>query len=282
MKIALTGSGGFTGKHFVNCAQKAGFQVVPIVSDINKKHELETELIAHAPDYLLHLAGKSYTQANDPTPYYATHVLGTLNLLEACLKLKRHPEKILVSSSSSIYDVNSKCPVLEECPAHPHSHYGISKYAMELCISKYFDVLPLVISRPFNYTGQGQSTDFVVPKIVNAFQKRFSNLWLGNVSVRREFNDVRMVCEAYKNLLIRGVPGQSYNVCSGNSCSILSIIGAMEEISGHALTIKEDRNLIRESEVQDFCGSNSKLRRDTGEVTEFAIFDTLTWMFFGR
>lgn len=279
MKLSITGSGGFTGRHFVNFAQKAGFQVVPIKSDINKKHELELELIGHAPDYLVHLAGKSHTQANDPTSYYATHLLGTLNLLEACLKLKRHPKKILVSSSSSVYDVNATCPVLEGCPAQPQSHYGVSKYAMELCISKYSNVLPVVISRPFNYTGQGQHIDFVVPKIVDAFRKRRTDLWLGNVSVRREFNDVRMVCESYINLLTRGAPGQIYNVCSGNSHSILSIIEAMEKISGHALTIKEDSNLIREGEVHDFCGSNSKLVKDTGAVTEFAIHDTLTWMF---
>ncbi len=71
----------------------------------------------------------------------------------------------------------------------------------------YADRLPIVLTRPFNYTGVGQSESFVVPKLVSHFANRSASVELGNIDVVRDFSDVRAVAEAYVRLLDSGGPG---------------------------------------------------------------------------
>ena len=75
-------------------------------------------------------------------------------------------------SSATVYG-NQKTSVLDESLApSPNNYYGISKLAMEFMVRNYFEAFPVIITRPFNYTGIGQSKNFVVPKIVDHFKKK--------------------------------------------------------------------------------------------------------------
>ena len=81
---------------------------------------------------------------------------------------------------------------------------------MELLAEKWFEKMPIVLVRPFNYTGPGQSEAFVFPKIVAAFQRGDAVLRLGNLDVARDLSDVRFVCEAYRRLLVSDEIGRAH------------------------------------------------------------------------
>jgi nucleoside-diphosphate-sugar epimerase len=154
----------------------------------------------------------------------------------------------------------------------------MSKLAMEYMAWTYLDRVPIVITRPFNYTGPGQAPQFLIPKLVNHFARRAEQIELGNLHVEREFSDVRMVCDAYLALLAHGVPGQVYNVCSGQPYTLQHVIGLLSGITGHTMDVRVNPAFVRANEVHRLCGSPDKLLACTGPLKSYALEATLAWM----
>jgi nucleoside-diphosphate-sugar epimerase len=138
--------------------------------------------------------------------------------------------------------------------------------------------LPIVITRPFNYTGPGQAPQFLIPKLVSHFARRAPAIELGNLHVEREFNDVRMVCDAYLALLAHGVPGEAYNVCSGQPYTLQHVIGVLSDITGHKLDVQVNPAFVRANEVHRLCGSPRKLSVCVGDLSAYGLANTLQWM----
>jgi nucleoside-diphosphate-sugar epimerase len=130
---------------------------------------------------------------------------------------------------------------------------------MENMALTYQDQLPIVITRPFNYTGPGQHINFLIPKLVDHFVRRVDCVSLGNLQVEREFNDVRMVCNAYLALLQYGEVGEIYNVCSGQPYALASAIKALSELTGHEMKVEINQAYVRANELHRLCGSPLKL-----------------------
>jgi nucleoside-diphosphate-sugar epimerase len=101
------------------------------------------------PDYVIHLAAKSFTADSDILGFYESNVLGTENLLKALAKQSKSLQKVILASSASVYG-NQAINTLDEtlCP-QPNGHYGISKLAMEMIAKPYENQLPLIVTRPF-------------------------------------------------------------------------------------------------------------------------------------
>ena len=140
------------------------------------------------------------------------------------------------------------------------------------------DRLPIVITRPFNYTGAGQAPQFLIPKLVSHFARQASRIELGNLYVEREFNDVRMVCEAYLRLLDKGQPGQVYNVCSGQPHTLQHVINTLAHITDHPIAVDVNPTFVRPNEVHRLCGSPAKLHSSVGILGQWRLEDTLRWM----
>ena len=119
---------------------------------------------------------------------------------------------------------------------------------------------PLVITRPFNYTGPGQNLNFVIPKLVDHFAQRAPSIALGNLQVEREFNDVQMVCSGYLQLLQHGEPGQTYNVCSGQPYALQYVIEELSRITGHCIKVEVNPAFVRANEVHRLSGSPARLQ----------------------
>lgn len=282
MKIAVTGSQGFTGRYFCAAALAAGHMVVPLASDLSDRAGLERELHDAKPDSIVHLAAISFVGHADEEAFYKVNVIGTVNLLAAALACRDIPAKFLIASSANIYGNCEYSPIAEQQSPAPVNHYAMSKLAMEYMAKTYSDRLPILITRPFNYTGPGQAPNFVIPKIVRHFKQRLPAIELGNIHVEREFNDVRMICAAYLALLQHGIAGETYNICTGKTYTLQNVIAHLRQLTSHDVAINVNPAFVRANEVHRLCGDplklNTCLAMNEEKLAIPELGDTLAWM----
>ena len=113
---------------------------------------------------------------------YAANVVGTANLFAALGIAKIEPTIVIVASSAQVYAISdAELPLTEDCPLAPKTHYAVSKHATEEIAAVYSRQFPIIITRPFNYTGPGQATSFLVPKIVQHYAEQRSEIYLGQL-----------------------------------------------------------------------------------------------------
>ncbi len=282
LKILLTGADGFTGRHFTELSRSTGHEVFPLIADLTDREALQREVLKTAPDSVVHLAAISFVGHGDDNAFYAVNVVGAMNLLAALAQLPQTPRRVLLASSANIYGNCEASPIAESQPPAPVNHYAMSKLAMEHLSRTYSDRLPLVITRPFNYTGPGQAVNFVIPKLVDHFARRAPSIALGNLNVEREFNDVQMVCSVYLDLLQYGEPGETYNVCSGQPHTLQFVIDMLTRISGHQIEVVLNPAFVRMNEVHRLCGNSTKLKslllRQGTAMGAMSLEDTLRRM----
>ena len=259
MRILLTGAEGFTGRHFIEYASSKGHSVIALRSDLMEDEALRQEVLEVAPDAVVHLAAISFVGHADETAFYAVNVVGTTNLLDAVARLPAKPQRVLLASSANIYGNTEASPISETQPPAPVNHYAMSKLAMEYMARTFQGRLDLVIARPFNYTGPGQSPSFLIPKLALHFAQRARAIELGNLDVEREFNDVRMLCDAYLELLAHGEPGESYNICTGRPHTLRHILDTFMRMTGHTPRIEVNPAFVRANEVHRLCGDPARL-----------------------
>lgn len=275
MNILLTGADGFTGRHFIQSATQAGHHITPLKADLTDPVAVAAQVQGTQPDAVVHLAAISFVGNADPAAFYAVNVIGTMNLLAAVAALPKPPAKVLLASSANIYGNCDTSPIAEDQPPAPVNHYAASKLAMEHMARTFADRLSIVITRPFNYTGAGQGRQFLIPKLVDHFARRAAHIELGNLHVEREFNDVRMVCQAYLDLLQSGQGGQTYNVCTGQTYTLQNVLDMLTDITGHQIEVRVNPAFVRANEVHRLCGNPSKLQACTRPGVSVVLNDTL-------
>lgn len=282
MKILLTGASGFTGQYFERAAAAAGHEVVALQANLSDSTSLNSEVAKLAPQAAVHLGAISFVGHADDGAFYAVNTVGTTNLLQALARLPEQPHKVLLASSANVYGNCNMSPISEAQAPAPVNHYAMSKLAMEHMARTFADRLPIVITRPFNYTGPGQALNFVIPKLVSHYARRAATVELGNIQVEREFNDVRMVCDAYLTLLAHGQAGEVFNVCSGQPYTLQTVMDTLADLTGHALQAQVNPAFVRANEVQRLCGDPSKLRtlcQQAGlQLQQPSLRDMLGWM----
>ena len=225
------------------------------------REAIKDEVFSARPDFVIHLAAISFVGSPDKSSFYTVNVIGTTILLDVISELPKAPKKVLLASSANVYGNCDISPIDEAVIPNPINHYAMSKFAMEKMALTYRDRIPLVISRPFNYTGPGQDIKFVIPKIVDHFLNKNSSISLGNIDVEREFNDVRMVCDLYLKLLSVGVSGEVYNVCTGDTYSLETVVGILEDLTGYSITVKSDPEFVRPNELFRLSGNSAKINK---------------------
>jgi nucleoside-diphosphate-sugar epimerase len=287
--VLLTGARGFTGVYVRAELEAAGYSVVGAVIgvpaesneislDITSIDDCRRAMEQVRPDYLVHLAAISFVQHESAAAFYSVNVIGTMNLLQALADAKLTPRCVLIASSANVYG-NAQGILSELQPPQPVNHYAASKLAMEHMVRTWCDRLPIVVTRPFNYTGVGQEIQFLVPKIVAHFTSRMPVVELGNLDVERDFSDVRMVAHSYRRLLESAFAGEIVNVCSGHAYSLRSIVAMMQQIAGYEIEVRVNQDYVRLSDVKTLVGSADKLHALVGELDPIPLEQTLSWMY---
>jgi nucleoside-diphosphate-sugar epimerase len=278
MRLLLTGADGFTGAYLTQVASHAGFEVVPLQAPLEDSAKLHAQVKAVQPTHVIHLAAISHVTHDDNLAYYQTNLLGGLDLLEALSQLSTPPQKVILASSANIYGNAKQSPIMETQIPAPINHYAMSKLAMELLARNFDARLPIVTTRPFNYTGVGHGAHFVIPKIVDHFARKARVIELGNVDVYREYNDVRDISHLYLALLGRGLPGQTYNLASGRTHSLRQVIAQLENMTGHSIAIEVNPQFVRQNEIITLSGSSQLLEQTLGTIAWRSLDETLQWM----
>ena len=278
MKLLVTGLEGFTGQHLLQHAQLLGHRIFGLQSNLCDKSGLLQEVMQTSPTHVIHLAAMSAVTHEDPVEIYESNLIGSLNLLESLAKLPTIPQKIILASSAYVYGNDSQHSILDETmPVHPSNHYAISKYAMEL-MAQTFAQLPIIIVRPFNYTGVGHDQRFVIPKIISHYVQLANSIELGDIDTKREYNDVRDVVDIYLRLLELGQPGKIYNVASGRPVSIRSVLSHLHTLTGRELHVLQNPQFMRKNEITCLVGNSQQLVNTLGSVDWRPLDETLQWM----
>jgi GDP-4-dehydro-6-deoxy-D-mannose reductase len=304
MRILVTGAGGFVGKHlvqalladgqnevFANVYSKPGdlATLLPegaiLPADLTD-YEATVNLIKTArPDLIYHLASLSvvHNSAADGGKILTNNVALQYNLLEA-VRLYAREARVVVISSGNVYgNADPKyIPMNEATPLRPLNPYAVSKLNQEFLALQYHlaHALDIVILRPFNHTGTGQTTDFIVPMLGQQFVaigrgQQAPTIQVGNTESKRDFTDVRDMCQAYLLAGKLGVAGEVYNLGTGIGVSVGDIIETYEGLTGTKVTVEIDQARVRSSDVPILVSDSTKFRALTGWSPKTPLRDTL-------
>ena len=294
-RALITGIRGFTGRYLAAEMIAAGYSVSGVVH-VHDSDPVPGVVAEHAydlrdpiglarlidtvqPDVVVHLAAIAFVGHDDVDAMYGTNLIGTRNLLETLSKAAKPVRAVLLASSANVYGNATEGLLTETAPAAPANDYAVSKLAMEYMARLYADKLPMTIVRPFNYTGVGQSRQFLLPKIVGHVRDRAPVIELGNLDVARDFSDVRTVVRYYRALLeTPAALGQTFNVCSGEAYTLDAILAMARKISGHDFTVRVNPAFVRQNEVKKLIGSCARLQATVGALPVIPLRDTLRWM----
>ncbi|TLX55248.1 GDP-mannose 4,6 dehydratase [Stutzerimonas nosocomialis] len=288
-RALITGVHGFTGRYMAAELAAHGYEVIGLgsrpgsepgyfqadLTDAAALRELMKEL---QPQVVVHLAALAFVGHGDANGFYEVNLIGTRNLLEALAAASTPPECVLLASSANVYGNASEGMLSETTAPAPANDYAVSKLSMEFMARLWMSRLPIVIARPFNYTGVGQAENFLLPKIVSHFRRRAPTMELGNLDVWRDFSDVRAVVRAYRGLLETRPLGQTVNVSSGRTHSLREVVSMCQAITGHEIRIEVNPAFVRDNEVKTLSGDASRLRALLGEWDTPPLEETLRWM----
>lgn len=286
--VLVTGIAGFTGVWMRRSLEAAGYRVVGTTlagaGPDDRVLDVESAEACHAlvgeltPEYVVHLAAISFVQS-DPARLYAANVVGTVNLLDALAALPRPPRKVILASSANVYGHREGLSIREDERPQPANHYAMSKLAVEIMAATFFERLPIVITRPFNYTGVGQAREFLIPKIVSHFAEGRPFIELGNTDVERDFSDVENVVEIYGRLLTSPVRSAVVNICTGVPTSLAAVIDMMERIAGYRIEIRVNPTFVRSNDIRTLTGDPRALIAATGPLEPIPMRRTLEKMY---
>jgi GDP-4-dehydro-6-deoxy-D-mannose reductase len=288
MRALITGVTGFVGQHLALNLLNNGYEVwgstrqnhphlnarvKTVKFDFSNKLMLINILEDIKPEVIFHLSGQSSVKYSwdhiDET--FQSNIMDSLGLLEAikCSSIK-NDVKIISAGSSEEYGLVHELPIIEEANANPANPYGISKLTISKLAPMYYNIhgLNIVHARAFNHIGPGQmlgfvTSDFAKQVVDIELGKADPVLFVGDLSSKRDFTDVRDIVEAYRLLFEKGVSGQVYNVCSNSSISIQTILDILVSFSSKSIEIIVDDTKLRPNNVIEYYGSNEKLYQAT-------------------
>jgi GDP-4-dehydro-6-deoxy-D-mannose reductase len=286
MKALVTGGDGFVGRHLLEHLRSCGDDAVGVdrecdVTDVDSVIDTLSDVL---PNVIYHLAALTAVGASwsDPVEYTRVNVLGTKNVLDAAHEVAPASHVVIVSSSD-VYGVvrPEDLPLVESFRVAPSNPYASSKVEAERVAYAAVREHPqrVVIARPFNHLGPGQSTDFVVPAIVDrllqAVDGGADEIAVGDLSTRRDFTDVRDVVRAYRLLGERASVIDVYNIASGVDVGLFDIAQRLVAAIAPHVRLITDESLIRPVEIPVSRGSYEKLHRATRWRPEISLDTTL-------
>ena len=224
--------------------------------DVRDPDSIASVLADVAPDAVLHLGGIAFVPLGWTQPQRVFHVntIGTLNVLDA-VRQHRPSARILVVTSAEVYGSHpAPAPLAEDAPYRPDNIYGVAKAAADHAALLYaaHHRLDVMVARPSNHIGAGQSKDFVSSSFASQLAAIAAGgaplMRVGNLDQRRDFTDVRDVARAYVLLLERGHAGLAYNIASGHLMPVRDLLDGLCAVAQVRPQVEIDPALFRPDE----------------------------------
>ena len=296
MIAAVTGAGGFSGRHLVRHLVAMGVDVHRLSAKpgggsgderIHTVDPADASVLAVAlrsirPDWIFHLAGLA--AGSDVAAYYRINVLYAANLLQAAEISGLSDRPMLWVGTAAEYGSldATQLPVVESAPARPVGHYGISKLAQtHMGLAAARAGRPIVIARPSNIIGPGMPDHIAIQSFARQIAAITAGrqppvIETGNLDGIRDFIDVADVARLYVQLMqTPRARGEIVNVCTGEGTSLRDILERMIKRSGLTIEVRLDPARLRGLDVSAYIGSTAKLRALLGEVHFTPLDETL-------
>ena len=254
-KVLVTGGAGFIGSNLVDRLLDEGHSVTVIDNESSMVHESffwnvecenvqadvrdfsQIEKYFAKVDFVFHMAGQSRIQPSITAPLdtISTNVMGTANVLEAS---RLHGvQRVIYSTTSSYYGVKNSTPNVETQPEDCLNPYSLSKVTGDKLCKLYSDLYKLetVILRYFCVYGKNEPLKGEYAPVIGLFLRQFQEgkplTVIGDGQQIRDFTHIEDVVEAnYVSMTsTRMGTGETYNVGSGKSLSILEIAGLISD-----------------------------------------------------
>ena len=277
-KVFVTGAEGFSGRYLCAYLKNLGYEVFEATTQNCDICDIKSvkDALKFDPDFVIHLAGISFAPS-DAELIFKVNFAGSKNLLDALSEQRKKPKRVILASSASVYGAQEAGVLSENLTPHPLSAYAKSKLQMEN-LAKDYD-LDILITRPFNYTGAGQGVNFLIPKIVSHFKRNASVIKLGNLTPKREYNNVLDVVKIYEKLLNLKTGERIFNIGSGKGYGIGEILDFMREVSGCDITVEQNPAFMRADEPEEITADTARLEANGLNLCKTHIKQTLKWMY---
>ena len=253
--------------------------------DILNKEEIVSLLFRVRPDYIFHLAAQSSVGLSWKNPGLTVdiNIKGSINVMDAIRELYYKPKVLLIGSGEEYGHIKEgETPINEDNMIRPGNIYAATKVCQNMIGSIYAKAydMDLMMVRAFNHIGPTQAPMFVVAdfcKQVAEIEKglRPPVMYVGNLSARRDFTDVRDVVKAYALLVQKGEAGETYNVGSGHAVSIQEILDMIISLSDKEIKVEIDPNKLRPVDVPIIEADTDKLKRTTGWEQTITLKQTI-------
>ncbi len=301
MKALVIGGGGFVGpylvSHLINDLsmnvtvtkmerEELKLQGAEVLNlDILDTEQIDAVLKEVRPDYIIHLAAQSSVAVSWKNPGLTVdiNVKGSINLLDGVRKLDYKPRVLLIGSGEEYGHIKQgECPIIEDNTLRPGNIYAATKSCQNMIGKIYADAydMDVVMVRAFNHIGPNQMPLFVVAdfcKQVAEIEKGIHEpvIYVGNLSAKRDFTDVRDVVKAYGLLVREGHRGETYNVGTGRAIAIEDILKMILKLSTVEIEIKVDAEKLRPVDVPIIEPDINKIVGCTGWKPQIAIEQTI-------
>jgi GDP-4-dehydro-6-deoxy-D-mannose reductase len=248
-KILITGSTGFVGKNLLPKLINLGYDVIQLSSKDGDIAKQETWINLPQTEIVIHLASKtsvpeSWTKSYD---YINCNLMGTVNALNYC---KQHNSK-LIFISSYLYGNPDQLPIDENASLKPTNPYALSKLLSEQACEYYSksENIKIVILRPFNIFGPGQSNNYLIQFIIS--QLETSNIIkVKDLIPKRDYIYIDDFTDAIVKSLTLNSNFNIFNIGSGQSYSVKEVIDIIQNLLNTDASV-ESENERRKNEIMD-------------------------------